>query len=83
MAICPRRRFLQSLLATGVAPLVAAHARGDVVTGQLVASARATFLDAWLYRVHAAEPALARFRGADHERTIARFAQLDQQAIRL
>lgn len=80
---CAYRSAADAAAATGVAPLVAAHARGEVATGQLVASARATFLDAWLDRVHAAEPALARFRGADHERTIARFAQLDQQAIRL
>lgn len=79
---CAYRGAADAAAAAGAAPLVAAHARGEVVTGQLVASARATFLDAWLDRVHAAEPALARFRGADHERTIARFAQLDQQAIR-
>ena len=69
--------------AAGVAALVAAHARGDVATDGLVASCRATFLEGWLDGVHAQEPALARFRGIDHERRVARFAELDQRAIRL
>lgn len=64
-------------------PLVDAHARGDVPAAALVPTFRASFLHAWLDAVHAAEPAVARFRGLDHERAIAQFAELDQRAIRL
>ena len=69
--------------AAGVAPLVEAHADGSVTTAVLVPTFRARFLQAWLDRVHAAEPALARFRGVDHERAIARFQALDRRSIQL
>ncbi|MBM4060232.1 MAG: DUF3320 domain-containing protein [Planctomycetes bacterium] len=69
--------------AAGAGPLVAAHARGALSTEQLAPSFLRTFLESWLDTVHRAEPKLGAFRGLDHERAIARFAELDRQAIRL
>ncbi len=66
-----------------LSPLVDAHARGEVVTAALVPTFRRTFLQGWLDAIHAEEPALARFRGVEHERAIAQFAELDRQAIAL
>ncbi|MFY9345016.1 MAG: AAA domain-containing protein, partial [Planctomycetota bacterium] len=72
-----------SARAAGLGPLVDAHARGDVATSSLVATFRASWLRAWLDRVHEQEPALAAFRGLDHERAIGLFRELDERAIRL
>jgi very-short-patch-repair endonuclease len=80
---CAYRAAATAAAATGTEPLVAAHARGDVATGALPGVFRASFVEAWLDGVHRTEPELARFRGLDHERRIARFCELDQQAIRL
>ncbi|MCR9244781.1 MAG: DUF3320 domain-containing protein [bacterium] len=66
----------------GAAPLVAAHAGGELATDQLQATFERTFLEAWLDGIHAAHPELAMFRGADHERSIREFRELDQRAIR-
>ncbi|MBL8755434.1 MAG: DUF4011 domain-containing protein, partial [Planctomycetes bacterium] len=70
-------------LAAGVAPLVAAHDVGELARTVLVPTFRVSFLQAWLDAVHRAEPDLAHFRGLDHERAIARFAELDERQIRL
>ncbi len=67
----------------GLAALLDAHARGDIATGALVPTFRASWLRAWLDAVHEREPALATFRGLDHERAIATFRDLDERAIRL
>ncbi len=67
----------------GIAPLVDAHARGTLATADVVACFRHTFLEHWLDGVYAAEPALARFRGSEHERAIEQFAELDRRSIRL
>ncbi|MBL9078276.1 MAG: DUF3320 domain-containing protein [Planctomycetes bacterium] len=69
--------------AAGLGPLVTAHAHGDLPTAALEPAFRRTFLESWLDTVHAAEPELARFRGVDHERAIAQFAELDRAALRL
>ncbi|MBX3465202.1 MAG: DUF3320 domain-containing protein, partial [Planctomycetes bacterium] len=80
---CAYRRAAAAAEAAGLLPLVAAHARGELATAALVPACRRTLLEDWLDRVHAAEPELARFRGADHERAVAAFADLDRRAIRL
>ena len=80
---CAYRGAVEAALPHGTAPLLAAHARGEVATAALESTFRASFLRAWLDEVHAGEPALARFRGIDQERAIARFAELDQRSIRL
>ncbi|MFO1029727.1 MAG: DUF3320 domain-containing protein [Planctomycetota bacterium] len=80
---CAYRQVADAATSHGAEPWVQAHADGRVPVAQLVDGARVTFLEAWLDVVHAHEPALARFRGQDHERTIARFTALDQQALRL
>jgi len=76
-------REAQAATARALGPIVAAHARGDVRTDDLRAVLRRTFLEAWLDGVHRAEPELARFRGQEHEAAIAKFAAMDQRAIRL
>jgi very-short-patch-repair endonuclease len=73
----------QAAQAAGAGPLVQAHTHGAVATARLVPAFERGSLEAWLDQVHAAEPLLARFRGLDHERAIARFAELDGRAIRL
>jgi very-short-patch-repair endonuclease len=80
---CAWWRAAAAANAAGIAPLVAAHAAGDLTTAELVPCCRRTWLEDWLDSVHAAEPGLARFRGAEHERTIAQFAELDRRSIRL
>jgi very-short-patch-repair endonuclease len=67
----------------GATALLDAHARGDIATGALVPTFRASWLRAWLDAVHEREPALATFRGLDHERAIAAFRDVDERAIRL
>lgn len=64
-------------------PLVAAHATGALATDALVPGFDRTWLEDWLDRVHQQEPQLARFRGVEHERAIARFAELDRTSLRL
>ncbi len=80
---CAYQAAANAAVAAGTAPLVADHARGEVASPALVPTFRASFLQAWLDGVHAREPELARFRGLDHERAIARFVELDQRQIRL
>ncbi|MEO6594668.1 MAG: DUF4011 domain-containing protein, partial [Planctomycetota bacterium] len=67
----------------GTTELVTAHAMGELRTDELRACFQRTFLETWLDEVHQQEPVLARFRGHDHARSIAKFAELDRQAIRL
>jgi RecA/RadA recombinase len=62
-------------------PLVQRTRAATVARPQLATARERTFLEAWLDVVHTREPALARFRGQDHERTIARFGELDRSAI--
>lgn len=67
----------------GLGPLCDAHARGDVAAAALERAFRASWLRAWLDQVHEREPALARFRGVDHERAIAAFRDLDERSLAL
>jgi very-short-patch-repair endonuclease len=80
---CAWRAAADGACEHGAAPLVGAHARGELPATELPRSFRASWLRGWLDAVHAHEPALARFRGVDHERAIARFVELDRAAIRL
>ena len=80
---CAWRRAADAAEAAGAGALVAAHAHGELATEALSPAFERAFLEDWLDGVHREEPELARFRGADHERTIARFAELDRRAIRL
>lgn len=64
-------------------PLVDRHATGELATAELEPAFARAFGEAWLDLVHREEPGLARFRGQDHERAIARFAELDRRAIKL
>ena len=66
----------------GAGALVAAHAIGELRTDELNPAFERTLLESWLDTVHAAEPHLAMFRGAAHERTIEQFRRLDEKAIR-
>jgi very-short-patch-repair endonuclease len=80
---CAYRRAAIGAGDAGARPLVEAHATGALPTAHVVPCWRRTTLEDWLDSVHAAEPRLARFRGPDHERAIAQFAELDRRAIRL
>ncbi|HEX6813150.1 MAG TPA: DUF3320 domain-containing protein [Planctomycetota bacterium] len=80
---CAYQRAASAASARACGPLVSAHASGALATAELLPAFRRTLLEDWLDTVHAAEPLLARFRGLDHERAIARFGELDRQSIRL
>ncbi|MCB9885711.1 MAG: DUF3320 domain-containing protein [Planctomycetes bacterium] len=80
---CAYVRAAQTATAADLQPLVDAHASGALATTALPDVFERTWRQAWLDGVHAAEAALARFRGVEHERTIAEFAELDQRAMRL
>ena len=80
---CAYRRAAAAATSCGLDPLVREHAQGHLRTAELQPAFRRTFLEDWLDFVHDAEPLLARFRGLDHERAIARFAELDRQWISL
>lgn len=63
--------------------LVAAHATGELPLADVRPAFERSVHEGWLDRVHEREPALARFRGRDHEAAILEFAKLDRDAIRL
>ncbi|HEX5053006.1 MAG TPA: DUF3320 domain-containing protein [Planctomycetota bacterium] len=67
----------------GAGELIAAHAAGALRTEQLQPTFERTLLETWLDEVHRREPSLATFRGREHARSIAKFAALDREAIRL
>ncbi|HZN37887.1 MAG TPA: DUF3320 domain-containing protein [Planctomycetota bacterium] len=80
---CAYRRAAAAATSCGLDPLVREHGNGNLRTAELQSAFRRTFLEDWLDTVHDAEPLLSRFRGLDHERAIARFAELDRQWIQL
>ncbi len=80
---CAYVRAAQAAIAAHLRPLVDAHANGSLATAALTDVFERTWRQAWLDGVHAAEPSLARFRGVEHERTIAGFAELDRRAMQL
>lgn len=62
----------------GLAPLVDAHARGEVVAKELEPALERNVLARWLTAVTAAEPLLDRFEGESHDRVRQRFIEADQ-----
>jgi len=80
---CAYRRAAAAAEEAHLTPLVDLHADGALAASALRASFERSVYEGWLDLVHVAEPALARFRGQDHEAAIARFARLDRRAIEL
>lgn len=80
---CAVQRDLQAVEAAGLGAVAAALERGEVEAANLPAVFERSFAVAWLEAVMQQEPALASFRGPDHERAIARFCALDRELIAL
>lgn len=80
---CAYRRAAEVADEAELSVLVAAHARGEVAVHELRPVYERSLYEGWLDLVHQREPALARFRGQDHEAAIARFAELDRRSIEL
>jgi len=80
---CAYRRAVAAANEASLSVLVEAHACGDLSVAQLRPAFERSLYEGWLDGVHSREPALAMFRGQDHEAAIARFAELDEQIIEL
>ena len=80
---CAYRRAAAAAEQAHLEPLVQLHATGAVPGHELRPTFERSLYEGWLDQLHQREPALAMFRGQDHEAAIARFAELDQRAITL
>tara|TARA_R110002072_G_scaffold243682_1_gene402797 strand:+ start:141626 stop:147715 length:6090 start_codon:yes stop_codon:yes gene_type:complete len=80
---CAYRRAAEAAEQASLVPLVEQHACGELLVHELRATYERSLYEGWLDLVHRREPALAMFRGQDHEAAIDRFAELDRKIIKL
>ena len=80
---CAYRRAAVTAAQAKLAVIVDRHASGELLVHELRPALERSIYEGWLDQIHRQESALALFRGQDHEAAIARFAELDQQAISL
>ena len=80
---CAYRRAAVTASQAKLGVIVDQHASGELLVHELRPALERSIYEGWLDQIHRQESALALFRGQDHEAAIARFAELDQQAISL
>ncbi len=79
----PWVRAASSVREQGLAPLQAAVASGEVAPDRALPCFERSFREEWLHGLLRQEPALAQFRGLDHQRRIESFRSLDRELIEL
>ncbi len=77
------RETRDAAAALGLEPLVAGLEHGDFGRDALLPGFERSFRESWWTAVVDADPGLRSFVGADHERRIKRFRELDKQALEL
>ncbi len=80
---CHYSHVRQEARASSLGPLVRAHLAGEVSTDQLAGAFERGYGEWWLERVSTADPALAGFNSAEHQRRIQVFVDLDESLCRL
>ncbi len=80
---CLYRRAAKVVEAVGLAPIVRAHESGALRAASAPEAAERAVLTRWVASVRDAEPALRGFDGAEQERRVARFRELDRGHIHL
>ncbi len=79
-------RYVGSCVAAhnhGLAPLVQQLQAGACTAAEVVPMFERAFHQAWTQRAIAADPALQSFYGAEHDRHVARFAEMDRTLLAL
>lgn len=80
---CFYRRAAKAVEAVGLAPVVRAHEGGSLRAASAPDAAERAVLTAWVASVRDSESALRGFDGAEQERRVVRFRELDRAHIQL
>ncbi len=78
---CWWRRVRGEAAALGLEPLVLAAEAGTLSPARLAEGFERAFREAWLLAIGEVEPEIGGFHSKEHERKIARFAELDRELI--